>query len=215
MTDVKWYGLHRVIYCFGDEGVQPLDRLSCENVETGALYSCRVEAKAGLRASDALDGSGASLNQDLLIALASQSVILHVHPNGEFGLLWDVAEHAGNFASGSGTLILPVLLFHLGMWDARDEGAHASPKRARERLRPYATALRLLKARGFRDTFACRIRPDQSTPAVEIFNEELTRLMDDNAVALIDPPSAADPRVALTQLILSVEAASAASRTCP
>jgi len=210
MTSVNWRGLHRAIYCIGDEGVRFFDRLACEHVESGTLYSCRAEAIAGFRASAALDESGTALNHDLLAALASQSVILHVYPSGTFELLWNVPQHAGNFATGSGSLMLPVLLFHAGMWDACDEGANATAERARERLRPYVTVLQLLKSRGFRDTFACRIRPDHSSPAVNLFNGELARLLEGSGVALIDAPCADSPRWTLTQLVLSVEAATAA-----
>jgi hypothetical protein len=125
------------------------------------------------------------LSRGLLTSLAGQSVIQHVYPNGAFELLWNIAQHAGNFAVGSGQQILPVLLFHLGTHDCEDLGATVDEARVSEAVIPYVKALQMLKERGFPEVFACSILP-QDLEAAKPFNAVLSRLMGAAGVGFID-----------------------------
>jgi hypothetical protein len=193
---IEWFGHHQVVYCIGDEDILKFDGIACEDCEANVVYSYRAEAVRGQSARRSLSDDETTLSVGLLVALTGQSVVQHIYENGAFEHLWNIAQHAGNFAVGSGQRIMPILLFRLGGVDCKQAGREeAPPERIREAAGPYVRALRILKDRGFVNTLACSVSQDARDSASAVFNAELARLLPEAGIAYLDMSTIAEPEI--------------------
>ena len=193
VASVQWIGHHQPIYCFGDESVLAFDNLACEDLQSGAVYTCRAEVIPGQSAGRALDESGTALSREILTALADQNVVHVIYENGAFELLWNIAQHAGNFVAGSGQRVMPILLFRLGNVDCRElRATGVSVDAVEQAIAPYVRALTLLKERGFAMTFVCSIATQGDAVNAKRFNAVLAERMHDAGVVFLDTLGSSD-----------------------